>query len=236
MIEEIKNPLELSIILINETKSKEEKTNYTFFNKEKIFYIKKEKKSLLGRKTKNQINSNDNTHTKKKRDNIITKIKRNIYNHSLELINLLLKESKNNKIKGIELKKIDNSFIMVYKKEENLNLLNLTIKEILSSKISTKCINLTKDYNKDKISFILKQNDKYINEILNKTFREMLNIYCDNNVENNIFKDFKRLNDDILFFKNKNEDSNYIELYKTIANEFEKVINDIFPRRKRKKI
>jgi hypothetical protein len=151
LIEEINNPLELSIILINETKSKEEKTNYTFFNKEKIFYIKKEKKSLLGRKTKNQINSNDNTHTKKKRDNIITKIKRNIYNHSLELINLLLKESKNNKIKGIELKKIDNSFIMVYKKEENLNLLNLTIKEILSSKISTKCINLTKDYNKDYI-------------------------------------------------------------------------------------
>ena len=218
------------------TKSTDFKTSgeiiITNKKKEIIFEIKKVK---TGRKRKNQIIIKDKTHTKFKKDNIIIKIKRNLYNHSLKFVNVLLKKSNDNKINKIKLCKNDNSIIIASKKEKNLSLFKTPIKDILSTKLSSKYIHLHEDYNKDKINFIIKQNNKEINEFLNKTFEDILNLYRKDKDDNDIYKDFKRLNDDIEKFKMENEDENYIDLYKEITNDFENVIDRIFPRKERKK-
>ena len=218
------------------TKSTDFKTSaeiiITNKKKEIIFEIKKVK---TGRKRKNQIIIKDKTHTKFKKDNIIIKIKRNLYNHSLKYVNFLLKKSNDNKINKIKLHKNDNSIIIASKKEKNLSLFKTPIKDILSTKLSSKYIHLHEDYNKDKINFIIKQNNKEINEFLNKTFEDILNLYRKDNDDNDTYKDFKRLNDDIEKYKMENEDENYIDLYKEITNDFENVIARIFPRKERKK-
>ena len=219
------------------TKSTAEKTlsKIVISSPTKIFEIRKVKKK--GRKKKYEIVYKDKIHTKLNKDNIITKIKRNVYNHCLKFVNLLLSKSKNYKLKGIKLHKNNNSIIIASKKEENLYLLDLPIKEILSNKLSNKYIYLHEDYNKDKINYILRQNDIELNEVLNKTFREMLYLYCkDNTNDTTIFKYFKRLNDDLETFikENEDEDEDYINEYKKITLEFEDVINSIFPRKKRK--
>lgn len=225
--------------LYTNTKSTAEKTlsKIVISSPTKIFEIRKVKKK--GRKKKYEIVYKDKIHTKLNKDNIITKIKRNVYNHCLKFVNLLLSKSKNYKLKGIKLHKNNNSIIIASKKEENLYLLDLPIKEILSNKLSNKYIYLHEDYNKDKINYILRQNDIELNDVLNKTFREMLYLYCQDNAnDTTIFKDFKRLNDDLETFIKENEDEDededYINEYKKITLEFEDVINSIFPRKKRK--
>ena len=228
-----------NVNLYTNTKSTAEKTlsKIVISSPTKIFEIRKVKKK--GRKKKYEIVYKDKIHTKLNKDNIITKIKRNVYNHCLKFVNLLLSKSKNYKLKGIKLHKNNNSIIIASKKEENLYLLDLPIKEILSNKLSNKYIYLHEDYNKDKINYILRQNDIELNEVLNKTFREMLYLYCQDNAnDTTIFKDFKRLNDDLETFIKENEDEDededYINEYKKITLEFEDVINSIFPRKKRK--
>ena len=228
-----------NVNLYTNTKSTAEKTlsKIVISSPTKIFEIRKVKKK--GRKKKYEIVYKDKIHTKLNKDNIITKIKRNVYNHCLKFVNLLLSKSKNYKLKGIKLHKNNNSIIIASKKEENLYLLDLPIKEILSNKLSNKYIYLHEDYNKDKINYILRQNDIELNDVLNKTFREMLYLYCQDNAnDTTIFKDFKRLNDDLETFIKENEDEDededYINEYKKITLEFEDVINSIFPRKKRK--
>ena len=220
-------------------KSTNEKTNNKIsciVKKEKIFNIKKEKNSKQGRKRKNQAYiNNEYTHTKDKTDNVLTKIKRNVNDNSQDLINIALSHSKNEKLKAIRLKKIDTSLITVSKKEENLNLLKMPLKEILSYKVSKKfTINYDPDYNKKQINKILKENDKELNNILNKDFLQMIQLYANPITEDNIFKYFRRIDEDIDKFKKDNVDDNYIKLYEDTANKFEDKIKAIFPRRKRK--
>lgn len=226
-------------IFLNNKNKKEKNfsTNYKTLNiiinknKVKIFEIKKvNKKSFLGRKKKNQFNIyNEKTHTKSGQDNILIKIKRKIYNHSLKFVNLLLKKSKNKKIKIMKLYKNDICKIITSNIKENEALLNLTLKEIFSGKLSRKYKYIHKDYNKIIIPFILEQNDEIINEVLNKTFKEMLEIYRSDRDDNNIYKYFKRLNDDINDF----EEQEYRESYKNITLKYESVLAHISPRKKR---
>ena len=119
--------------------------------KEKIFSIKKEtKKARKGKifDIKKEIRIK---HTKNKNDNIISKIKRALYNHFLIFINNRLKHSKNTKLNILKLVKNGNSAIMFCKKEENLSLLKSTLKEILSNNISTKYRNKDSSHNKKTI-------------------------------------------------------------------------------------
>lgn len=203
-------------------------------NKGAIFEIKKVEK-ILGRKKKNIVYLREKMHTKKRKDNIITKIKKNLYNHSLKFVNLLISKSQNEEIRNIKLKKIENKIMSVSKKEENLQLLDLTLKQIFSNKLSKKYIYLQKDYNEITINKIFQKNEKDIIYALNKTLREILSIYCNDNdnIEDNIFKDFKRLKDDIKDFKKKKETESYINLYNSIAKEYETKLKKIYSRRKR---
>jgi hypothetical protein len=163
---------------IPKTKTTAFKTLLPVIHKKKekiiIFEIKKEKKSLLGRKRKNQLsynnNENDNVHTKDKKDDMFTKLKRNAYYNSLDCLNYKLSKSKNKNLKSIKLKKIDNSAIIVSKKEENQDLFKTELKDLFSNNISKKYKHDNPDYNKKKINYILQQKDKEINNALKKDF------------------------------------------------------------------
>lgn len=226
---------------IERTKTTSYKTLLPVFNKEnekeKIFEIKKKKKLYLGRKRKNHSpsndtdNGNDKVHTKNKKDDMLTKLKRNSYNNSVECVNYNLSISENEKLKSIKLKKIDNSVITVSKKEENQALFKTEIKDLFSNKISTKFIHEDPDYNKKKINYILKQNDKKINDILHKTFDDMIEIYVDKNKE--VIPGFTKLKDDKKFLE-KNNDEKYIKLFKEFCFNYKENIDKIYPRRKRK--
>ena len=197
-----------------------------------------DKKNLVLNKKLNE-NVNLYTNTKSTAEKTLSKIVISSPTKIFEKRKVKKKERKNYKLKGIKLHKNNNSIIIASKKEENLYLLDLPIKEILSNKLSNKYIYLHEDYNKDKINYILRQNDIELNDVLNKTFREMLYLYCQDNAnDTTIFKDFKRLNDDLETFIKENEDEDededYINEYKKITLEFEDVINSIFPRKKRK--
>lgn len=229
-------------INVGRTKTTAEKTILPVIHKKKenVFEIKKEKKSLLGRKRKSQlpynINNDDmdnnNVHTKNKKDNKFTKLKRNTYNNSSKCINFLLKKSKNKNLNTIQLKKIDNSILIVSKKEENEELLKTELKDLFSNNISKKYKYDDIDYNKNAIKYILKQNDKEINYTLKKTLGDMMEIYVDKNKET--INGFIKLKDDKKFFE-KNKDVEYIKLFKDFANNYKAIINKIYPRRKRKK-
>ena len=205
--------------------------------KEKIFCIKKEKKKAVKRKIfdiKKEIKEIKIKHTKNKNDNIISKIKRALYNHFLIFINNKLKNSKNPKLNNLKLVKNGNSAIMFCKKEENLTLLKSTLKEILSNNISTKYRNKDSSHNRKAIKKIIHQNDEEINNILNIKFEELLEIYNLKN-ENKLFKDFIKIDVDIEMFKEKGEEDCYIEDYEYISKNLKETISSIHPRRKRKK-
>lgn len=208
--------------------------------KAKIFEIKKVKKSFIGRKRKNQFQlSNNDTvtdtdnkvHTKNEKDDMFTKLKRNGYNNSLKCVNYKLKKSKNPKLNSIKLKKIDNSVIIVSKKEENQALFKTELKDLFSNKLSKKYKYENPYYNKEKIDFILKQNDKEINSVIEKKFGDMIDIYVDKNKE--VIDGFTKLKDDKEFLT-KNKDKKYVKLFKDFAYNYEENVNKICPRRKRK--
>ena len=64
-------------------------------------------------------------------------------------------------------------------------------------------------------------------------FEELLKIYT-HKVENKLFEDFVKIDDDIEFFKKQGFDDNYINEYKYVAENFKEIIEGIHPRTKRK--
>ena len=132
--------------------------------------------------------------------------------------------------KKIQLRKISNSTIEVSSKKDNLELLKMKMKDILSQPLSDKFKNIDKNYNKKAIDFILKKKDKKLTSILNKRFDEVIRIYAYDSIDKD-FDDFKSLKDDI---KNM-EDETYIEEYKKYAKSFKINYIDIKERAPRRK-
>ena len=150
--------------------------NIRRINKNQDNIIKKEeKKNSIGRKKKND-NSKSN-HNKYIPDNIVKKIKNRISDFLIEFTNNLINSIYNiNEINKILLnlnlhkfelknqkkiiKKIEHKFSAnLTKKEDNLKLLNSTLKEYLSNKISTKYVNYKENQNELIISKLL-EDDK----------------------------------------------------------------------------
>ena len=151
-------------------------------NSEKIFVITKEynKKKVLGRKSKFNLGGK---HNKFCSDNIVRKAKTNIFEIILILINMSImpkKEiQKKNSEKKISIKpflvKIDQKIIKSINVEDNLKLLESTLKDIFSSKISDKFKSLEYDKNKKIIEEIYEEKtQKKTIAILNKTFKQCL--------------------------------------------------------------
>ena len=186
-----------------------------------------------GKRKRNIIYSKKAKHTKFEKKNILTKIKKKAYNNYLKLFNKNIKDSPDEEIKKkkIQLRKISNSMMEVSSKKDNLELLEMKMKDILSQPLSDKYKTIDKNYNKKVIDFILMRKDKKLTSILNKKFDEVIRIYSYDLIDKD-FDDFKTLKDDI---KNL-EDETYIEEYKKYAKRFKINYIDIkerVPRRKK---
>ena len=174
-----------------------EKTDYLIQGD--IFSIKKEpkikfeeketkEKDLLGKKRL------DENHTKNAFDNIVRKIKSKLFGAIIIILNKSLeekkkveenkKEKKEKKEKKGELKhecflKPEQQIILQTNVKENLELLDMKLREILSKKVSEKVKNFSKeyqlDYNKNFIEKIKDDPKKQkTNEILDMTFFQCL--------------------------------------------------------------
>ena len=218
------NPKNVNIIQINNSQ--------TTIEKPILFNIIVSKIKISDSQNVNKNFSSDKVHTKYKDDNIRTKIKRTVCKHTLVYLNNLLKLSKNPNLNSKKFFKVSSSVFDVYKKEENLELLNMKLKDIFSQKVSgiysIKYIN----HNINIINSVLQYNDETINAALNFTFEDILKIYI-GEVKNVLFENFRKIEDDILILKKKGFDDNYIEKYKNIAKNFKESIICIDPRRKK---
>ena len=193
-----------------------------------LFDIKKVKHR--GRKRKNQKSTKKSGHTEFTKDNIMIKIERDVLDSSKDFLNILIKETDNKKIKGLTLNKIDTS-ILNGKKEENERILKMPLKELFSHDISKKFKYFPKDYNKNIIDKILKQNDKVLNEALDTPFEYMIKLYSEEEKpENNIYNNFNTVTSNQKLLK---EAPNYIKKYKNILQNFFVEFDKIIPRKKK---
>ena len=224
--------IEISKIKIND-KIENMKTNKL---ENKIFRITKfNKNSKVGRKKKNT--NYKVKHTKFSEDNLIIKIKRNLVENCIKYINTLYKKHylKSGIDTQIKLLKINPTQLYNIKRSENLKWLNMKLKDVLSTNISRKYIHYSIDYNYCIIYNILRQNEAIeIINILNKTIKDMLKDYIENNKKDG----FATLNDDLMVIKErmitdkeeKNVIEHYLNKYEFIAKNLEKIFINKIPR------
>lgn len=179
---------------ISSDKTKNATYTNTNENKEKIFNITKEKKKnkkMLGRK---RLEDNKETktakHTKFDFDNVVRKIKSNMFDAIKNYLNQSLKEEEGEIIpkekqrkRKIEFDtecflKIEQDTVVNINVNENKKLLNLTLREIFSRNVSDKVVKFSSyglEHNKYFIEQ-LRQNErkKRTNEILDRTFLQCL--------------------------------------------------------------
>ena len=190
----------------------------------------------MGAKPKGYVNiSGEKMHTRDADDNIYAKIRRALNNHSKKWFNKILKKSDNPVLKSLTLLKVQNSVILVHKKEDNLEFLEMNLVELFSNPISAKFKNYKKDHNINTIEKILKVGDKEINDILKTDIETILNVY-NHKIKNKLFEDFPTIDVDIAKFKDHGLDDNYIKEYIYYAEHFNEEIGKKFPRKRRKKI
>ena len=128
-----------------------------------------------GRKT-NEI-KNIAIHNKMAPDNIIKKIKAEIFKYPIVFLNNILD---NNKKSEEKLFKINYQFINRLNREQDLKFLDMKLKELFSKEISPKYITdkRQKDFNKQYINRILNaQKDNTILFAFNITFRDWLDLF-----------------------------------------------------------
>lgn len=208
--------------------------------KKVFFRITKKKHKLIGRRKKNRIYGYPAKHTKFETKNILTKNKKGAYNNFLEFFNKSVKDSKDEEIKKrkIKLRKIDNSVIGVCSKNDNLNLIKMKMKDILSHPLSNNHKRFDKNYNKKEIDFILGRKDKKLISILNKDFEDVIRIYANVLVDKD-FDGFKTIEDEVKKIKDNPKDDlemEYIKTYTKFAKNFKRAYQDIderVPRRKK---
>ena len=133
-------------------KRKRDKDSFIFFKKEEPDKIKR------GRKIEsNNKKYNREEHSKYSEDNIIKKIKAKILLYPLMFLNNILAKNNTHKKK---LYKLDYKYINQLKKEEDMKILKMRLKELYSLDISSK-YNKEKDYNKNYIKSIEKNIKDY---------------------------------------------------------------------------
>ena len=192
--------------------------------KEIIFKIFKERKKKFGRKKKKS--GLFGKHNKYCIDNIIRKVKAKLIDSSFNYINKKFKNKKLCllKIIGAQSKEIN--------RNKNLLWLNKTLKDIFYEDISKKSNNPNKNYNRQLIDKIYKENnEKEVIELLNITILEYLKFYTSiNNIT-----DMKQLNDDINELKSIGESEHYTNEYKRVSENFYTIIKNFKSRERKKK-
>lgn len=209
---------------------------------------KEEIKKKRGRKKKNDDPS-DSKHNKESQDNIIKKIKSDLFDYLIKSINNLLNSLSQNKknvfnvynpiieLNKEKIKKIDyKKFVNNMKKKDNLKLLKTILKNVLSNDISSKYSTKEKDSNKKEIEKLLNQekNKEIITFVFNLTFGDWLDFFTykkeindldnsDNKIRKEIEDNFERVDKLLEEMCNKNnyEDS-YFSLYICLLYNFER--------------
>ena len=193
--------------------------------KEIIFNIFKERKKKFGRKKKKS--GLFGKHNKYCIDNIIRKVKAKLIDSSFNYINKKFKNKKLCllKIIGAQSKEVN--------RNKNLLWLNKTLKDIFYEDISKKANNPNKNYNRELIDKIYKENnEKEVIELLNITILEYLEFYTSiNNIT-----DMKQLNDDINELKSIGESEHYTNEYKRVSENFYTIIKNFKSRERKKKL
>jgi hypothetical protein len=175
-------------------------------------------------------------HDKYEKKNILTKIKKRAYNNHIKFTNKSIDDSPDEEIKKrkIKIQKVDNSKIEVSSKKDNLDLLEMEMKDILSYPLTNNFKTIDKNYNKKAIEFILTRNDEKLISILKINFEDVIRIYAGDLI-NKDFDGFKKIEDDILKMENKGVDKKYIEKYKEHAKNYKTIYMEMKEREPRRK-
>ena len=149
----------------------------------KIFYTKKVQKiTKRGRRNSGFISFIKPKHSRKTKDNLVRKIKRHFIKSLINYINYLYK---NHSGKSKEfLKKIKPKFVDAPNNQESLKFFDMTIHQIFSEDLSKKYVRFNPDYNRKQIEILYDKNEpKEVIDIMNKTLKEMYEIYISNQID-----------------------------------------------------
>ena len=201
---------------------------------EKTFFI--ENKNISGRKRKGGNYDNNNEHDKFTDDNARRKVKRIAFTHLLKYINKQIKIKYNGKIgKGIlkkELQILNQSQIINSGAIFNKELLNKTLYDIFSDKISSRITTYPKDHNKAIIERLINEKDTekriYFQNLFNLTFLDCLEYLSgDKHFEQlndlELFSEFKEIKQDYL--KKYDDGEEYVKILKYHLKEYKNIIN-----------
>ena len=133
--------------------------------------IKKLSNKILGRKRKKNILLNNQGHNKNSEDNMMRKIKTNLMEYILNLLNDSLKN------KEYKFYRIDKNLMECLKKDFNLRLLNRTIEDIFYNEITSKKYRTPVDahINREVIDkIILEGREEDTIKILKMTFKDII--------------------------------------------------------------
>ena len=232
--------------IVNNKGKLSKKIGVECFNAKTIFI---EKKNISGRKRQrkgeNYYNNNDE-HDKFDDGNIRRKVKRIIFTHLLKYINKQIKIKYNGKIgKGIfkkELQILNQSQIINSGAIFNKELLNKTLYDIFSDKISSRYTNYPKDHNKVIIERLINEKDTekriYFQNLFNLTFLDCLEYLSgDKHFEQlnglELFSEFKEIKQDFLIKYDDGEE--YVKILKYHLKEYKNIINNKSSRESSKK-
>ena len=201
-----------------------------------------EKKNIYRRKRKvEDYDNNNDEHDKFTDGNARRKLKRIIFTHLLKYINKQIKTKYNGKIgKGIlkkELYILNQAQIANSSITFNKALLNKTLYDIFSDKISSRITNYPQDHNKVIIEELINEKDAekriYFQNLFNLTFLECLEYLRGekhfeqlNGLE--LFSEFKEIKIDYL--KKYDDGEEYVKLLKYYLRKYEIIISKKSPR------
>ena len=132
----------------------------------------------LGRKRKGT--NKKGSHTKNDVDNVIKKIKRVFFDKSPEYVAEVVNSNKSDKKQKFLLGKLSYEYIDNLKKENELALFRMKLKDLLSFNISSKCsLSKDKEFNKKNINRILEEekDNKVIIDLLNMNFGDWIDVF-----------------------------------------------------------
>ena len=159
------------------------RTNQNKILRKQIFNIEKSKKR--GRRKFGTNISSKIKHGKNSTDLIKQKIKRRFIESVKKYINNLYNRYFNLKKRRTDnfIKKIKTNFTSLLAENKNLEYFSMSLRELLSSDLSGKYTKMDKKYNKKKIDILIQKNKvKEIIKLLNKTLKEVYEIYINNEI------------------------------------------------------